>query len=245
MTAYAEKFLSSLKSTSAARFHASKRLAARDRKLTRLTAFTSAYVIALTVFPYFISLPKEVADNFNLITVAFSLVVLVSSLLQYSSGDVVIAEQHQRCALEIDEIQRSLRVKLPNLSQPELQEYCEWYDSVLQKYSVNHDDVDFMRYQLDRPEEYPWLNWWSKTKFSARLSFASHIYTFMLVVITCSLFWLILFYAYPSRITATSEHLAVCSGVKGDSNAQRVVVRTDTCRVVPEAEVIHLAAPDK
>jgi SMODS and SLOG-associating 2TM effector domain family 5 len=140
MTEYAEKFLGSLKSTSAARFHASQRLAARDRNLTRLAAFTSAYVIALTVVPYFMKLLQEMTDNFNLITVGFSIIVLVSSLLQYSSGDVVNAEQHQRCALEIDEIQRDLRVKMPNVTEEELQKFCHRYDLVLQKYSINHEE---------------------------------------------------------------------------------------------------------
>lgn len=200
MSAYAEKFLHSLKSTSAARFHASKRLSARDRKLTRLTAFTSAYVIALTIVPYFMKLPQEVTDNFNLITVAFSIVILVSSLFQYSSGDVVNAEQHQRCALEIDEIQRELRVKLPNVTESELLEFCRRYDAVLQKYSVNHDDVDFMKYQMDRPEDYPRLTRLAKIRIHTRLAGSRHVYSMMLAAITLCLFWLIVFYAYPLRM---------------------------------------------
>ena len=56
----ADKLLHGLKSTSASRFNAAKRLAAKDRALTRLTAFTSAYLIILTVLPYFMKLPQEV-----------------------------------------------------------------------------------------------------------------------------------------------------------------------------------------
>ena len=202
MTEYAQKFLGSLKSTSAARFHASQRLAARDRKLTRLTAFTSAYVIALTVVPYFMKLPKEIADNFSLITVAFSMIVLVSSLLQYSSGDVVNAEQHQRCALEIDEIQRDLRIKMPNVTEAELQGFCHRYDAVLQKYSINHEEVDFMKHQIDRPHEYPWLGRWEKFKFRIQIAYSKHIHTSMLTIISLCLMWLIFFYAYPARLIA-------------------------------------------
>jgi hypothetical protein len=201
MTEYAEKFLGSLKSTSAARFHASQRLAARDRKLTRVTAFTSAYVIALTILPYFIKLPQEVTDRLNLITVAFSIIILVSSLLQYSSGDVVNAEQHQRCALEIDEIQRALRIKMPNVSEADLQQFCERYNAVLQKYSINHDEVDFMKHQIDRPHEYPWLGFWKKVQFRANIAYSYHVHTFWLVMITLSVIWLIFFYAIPQRVS--------------------------------------------
>jgi SMODS and SLOG-associating 2TM effector domain family 5 len=200
MIDYADKFLNSLRSTSASRFHASKRLAARDRKLTRLTAFTSAYVIALTILPYFIKLPQQVTDNFNLITVAFSIVILVSSLFQYSSGDVVNAEQHQRCALEIDEIQRELRVKMSNISEAQLLEFCRRYDLVLQKYSINHDDVDFMKYQMDRPQDYTWLSRTAKLLILLRLAVTKHVYSLMLFLVTSCMIWLIFFYAYPSRL---------------------------------------------
>jgi hypothetical protein len=63
----AEKLLHSLKSTSASRFNAAKRLTAKDRALTRLTAFTSAYLIVLTALPYFMKLPQEVTDNLSLV----------------------------------------------------------------------------------------------------------------------------------------------------------------------------------
>jgi hypothetical protein len=202
MAEYVEKFLASLKSTSAARFHAAQRLADRDRKLTRLTAFTSAYVIALTIFPYFIKLPQDVIDNFNLLTVFFSIVVLVSSLLQYSSADVVNAEQHQRCALEIDEIQRDLRVKMPNVSEAELGGFCHRYNAVLQKYSINHEEVDFMKHQIDRPHDYPWLGWYEKLRFRFQIAYSKYISTGILAVISVGLAWLIVFYAYPARLVA-------------------------------------------
>src|SRR5882762_8550877 len=98
-----EHLLKSLKSTAGARFIAAARLEARDRRLTRVTAFTSTYVILLTIFPYFIKLPTPITDMFNLITVGLSVVILVSSLLQYSSGDILNAEQHHRSGLEINE----------------------------------------------------------------------------------------------------------------------------------------------
>ncbi|MBR0884729.1 hypothetical protein ACVMGC_010292 [Bradyrhizobium barranii subsp. barranii] len=202
MTEYSAKFLGSLKSTSAARFHASQRLAARDRKLTRLTAFTSAYVIALTILPYFMKLPQEVTDNLNLITVAFSIIILVSSLLQYSSGDVVNAEQHQRCALEIDEIQRDIRIKMPNVTEAELREFCKRYNQALQKYSINHDEVDFMKYQLDRPHEYPWLGFFEQIRFRLKIAYSYHVHTALLIAVTAFLAWLIFFYAYPARLVA-------------------------------------------
>lgn len=69
--------------------------------------------------------------------------MLVSSLLQYSSGDVVSAEQHHRAGLELSEIARELAIRLPIIEDTELLAMASRYSATLQKYSINHDDVDF------------------------------------------------------------------------------------------------------
>ena len=101
------------------------------------------------------------------------------------------AEQHQRCALEIDEIQRDLRVKMPDVTEGELQTFCHRYNAVLQKYSINHEEVDFMKHQIDRPHEYPWLGRWEKAKFRVQIVYSKYFSTLMLSIITLSLIWLI------------------------------------------------------
>ena len=83
----AERLIKAMKETAAARFIAASRLQEHDKRLTRLTAFTSAYIIALTILPYFVKMPTHITDLYNLITVALAVVILVASLLEYSSGD--------------------------------------------------------------------------------------------------------------------------------------------------------------
>jgi SMODS and SLOG-associating 2TM effector domain family 5 len=196
----AEKLLHTLKSTSASRFNAAKRLAAKDRALTRVTAFTSAYLIILTALPYFVKLPQEVSDNLNLLTVVFSIIVLVSSLLQYSSGDVVSAEQHHRAGLEMSEIARELAIKLPSIQDAELLLMTSRYNATLQKYSINHDDVDFARYQMENPEKYPWLTWSDRLSIQVRTFAVKHVFSAVLIIITVLLLGLVFWYAYPSRV---------------------------------------------
>lgn len=196
----AEKLLHSLKSTSGSRFNAAKRLAAKDRALTRVTAFTSGYLIILTAFPYFVKVPTEVADILNFVTIAFSIVILVSSLLQYSSGDVVSAEQHHRAGLEMSEIARELRIKLENLQVSDLTDLTNKYSATLQKYSINHDDVDFQRYQIENPEYYSWLTWRDRFRIWLSTFAVKHIHSAVLLLITLLLAALIFGYAYPARL---------------------------------------------
>jgi SMODS and SLOG-associating 2TM effector domain family 5 len=172
-----------------------------DRKLTRITALTSAYVIALTILPYFIKLPQDVTDKFNLFTVALSIVILVSSLLQYSKNEIVNAEQHHRSALEINEIYRDLLIIAERATEAELVEFSRRYNAILQKFSINHADIDYLRYQIERPEEYTWITRTQKIRIHLRLFFSQYLPTFVLLLITFLVALLIFGYAFPHRLT--------------------------------------------
>lgn len=138
-----------IKSTAGSRFAAAKRLEKRDRSLTSLTAFTSAYIIVLTVLPYILSTPQNLSDRVNLATVAMAVILLVSSLLQYSSGDIVNAEQYHRSALELNELRREVKALRSEITPQRFLEYSARYSRILEKYSVNHDDVDYLRFKLE------------------------------------------------------------------------------------------------
>ena len=195
-----ETLLTALKTTAGSRFIAATRLGARDRRLTRVTAFTSAYLILLTIFPYFFKLPAPVADILNLITVALSVVILVSSLLQYSSGDVVNAEQHHRSALEINEQRRLLALSPSDPPERELEKFVSGYNAILQKYSVNHEEIDYQKYQIERPNEFPWMTRQQRGWIALKVFFINHFATLVLAAITLFVAFLLCFYAYPNRI---------------------------------------------
>lgn len=195
-----QDLLRSFKITAGSRFNAGKRLDAHDRRLTILTAFTSSYVIILTVAPYIMPLSKSVGDLLNFLTVALSIIILISSLIQYSSGNTVKAEQYHRSALEINELRRELKLKAVTISEVEFLDISKRYNHVLQKYSINHDDVDFQRYQLERPQDFLWLKWWDRGWMHLRQFMAqNHPYASLLVV-TAVVGWVLIFYAYPSRV---------------------------------------------
>jgi hypothetical protein len=138
-------------------------------------------------------LPTQIADLYNLVTVGLSIVILVSSLLQYSNGDVVNAEQHHRSALEMNELRRLLKLKVETAKEKELEDFIDRYNTVLQKYSINHDDIDFLQYKLERPELYPWVDW--KQRFVIRLMLAwdKNLATIVLLCMTACFLGLILY----------------------------------------------------
>ena len=195
-----QKVLDDMKATSGSRFNAAKRLEANDRNLTWITAMTSTYVIALTVLPYFWKLPQRVADTLNLTTAVLSVIILVSALLHNSKRDAVNAEQHHRSALEIKEIHREMLARGSAIELDALLEFIKRYSAILQKYSVNHNDLDYKKFQTDRPEQFNYLGKFTRVRTLTALAIRDKIQMICLAAITLGCLWLVFFYALPSRI---------------------------------------------
>lgn len=146
--------LKEMKRTKGARFNASKRLEDRAAKRTANTAYASAAVVVLTLLPVFFPVPSVVASAINLTTIAFSIFILASSLLQSAHADPVKADQFQRCALEINSLRRDFR-SLENVDVNVLRDYSSRFDDILRRYNINHDEVDYEKYRLQHPDEFP------------------------------------------------------------------------------------------
>lgn len=189
--------LGAMKTTAGCRFIAAKRLEERERGLTRLTAFTSAYVVVLTVLPYFLAVSKPVADWLNLFTVGCGIVILIASLLQSSSGDIVNAEQHHRSALEINELRRELKVISDRIDAESLIRFAKEYNGILQKYSVNHDAIDYDRYRIQRSEDFPWLSRFDRFVIRIKLVFSKYLPSITLVAISTLVFGLLARFGWP------------------------------------------------
>ncbi len=184
--------LRTMKTTRGCRFNAAKRLEARERSLTRLTSFSSVYVVSMTVIPYFLIIDHDTNKILNLLTFVFGLIILVSSLLQNSNRDAVSAEQHHRCALEISEIVRDLSVESRDMNESKTLAYNEKYNRVLQKYSINHDEVDFSELKLNRPEEFSWITRSQWVLIRAHLIVVKQWINCVLLIITLLLAWVLL-----------------------------------------------------
>jgi hypothetical protein len=162
-----DELLSEMKVTKGCRFNASKRLERRDKRMITITAFASVYVILLTVLPLFFHVGEILGNAVTATVIVFSLIILASSLLQYSNNDPVRAEQHHRCGLEVNALRRALRAT-DNCSMTVIAEYSKRYDDIIQKYGLNHDDIDFDKYKIEHPLEYPKSDTVAGTKEAAK-----------------------------------------------------------------------------
>jgi hypothetical protein len=203
VTDAASELLRSLRYTSASRFNAAKRLEKKDTTITFLITLISIYIVTITLMPYFFRFPPEISGVLNFITVILSIAILVSSLLHRNDNDSIKSEQHHRCALEINELRRELVAHRDTLSLDRFTNFSRQYNAILQKYSVNHDDIDYLRVALERPEDFPWRGPVGRTLLRLRLIASGRLPHLVMLGITAAVVWVIFFYALPARLTAT------------------------------------------
>jgi len=150
------KLLDSMKTTVRSRFKAHRRLILSDQKLTQTIALSSCVVIIASFITYILKSPPIIADMINLLSACLSLVILIASLLQYSSQNATIAEQHHRSALEINGLLREHETN-NNITDLDYEKLCKDYEFVLHKYSVNHEEIDYHNVLIERRHENQWL----------------------------------------------------------------------------------------
>jgi hypothetical protein len=156
-TAAANRLYRSIRDTARSRFVAARRLSDRDFKIVRISSFASGFLIINSILPYFLDRAEEKSDVLNLASVGLALTILISTLLQFSRVDSVSAEQHHRSGLELNELSRQMDGFSPHISNQQYKRFADKYNAILQKYSINHDPIDYRAVITERAHENPWL----------------------------------------------------------------------------------------
>jgi hypothetical protein len=82
----------------------------------------------------------------------------------------------------------------------DLAEFRRRYDLVLQKYSLNHDSIDYLQYQIERPEDFPWLSGIPRAWIIIKLAMGKCWRPIALFVMTFAVLALVFLHAYPARM---------------------------------------------
>ena len=196
--------------TKGSRFNASKRLEGRERRMALLIALASALVIALTFMSTAYRLPPAVVSDLNVVTMVASVLILAVSLIQYSNNDAVNAEQHRRCGLEINELRGQLQSMQEPVSEDNLREFSRRYAHILDKYSVNHDLVDYDRYRLDHPASFK-LSLIEKLFIHARSMGQTQWPNVLMAIIVVAAIFLVFWHVIPARLAADTRSPAPAS----------------------------------
>ena len=140
--------------TSGSRFNAARRLSAVDRSFNLVLSLVSVAIIALTVVQYIYEISNDSNRLIALFTIAASVALLVLTNLNTGNQNMVLSEQLHRCALEVNEVSRRLDAALLENDESISSQCAREYSEILQKYSVNHEKVDYIEHKLHRRDEF-------------------------------------------------------------------------------------------
>lgn len=164
--------------TKGARFKASERCNRQSEKYTQVIAFVSAYLIILSVLG-FCKIPYCLKDNYNIfITIALSIIVLVSSQFLYASNYSVKSIEYHKCALEISELYNKLRIiKSDDNLITEVQTITNRYEHILCQYS-NHLPIDYDMFKTNKSKYFELRKKeciWIKTRYFLKCDFLYYL----------------------------------------------------------------------
>jgi hypothetical protein len=149
-----EKLVSDLKVTAGARFNAAARLWRREKSSNVLVSVYSAVLICVSIATFALPLGSTFIRYASFGGIVASILLLVMSMRNFAHQFGVEAEQMHRCALELNELKRRIQTQAPDIAASRLEDYADRYSTILQKWSVNHTQQDFLDYKYKHKWEF-------------------------------------------------------------------------------------------
>lgn len=144
--------------TKGSRFNAYWRIKSIDVLSIFTVSMLSFYVIVLSLVPTFFSQNLTILENqiCNFGSVVISIFIIVLSLIEFSSGRSIKAEEMHRSALEIATISAQLDL-IVNTSVADLEKATSLileYEKLVSSCSCNHNVIDYKRFIASHPSEF-------------------------------------------------------------------------------------------
>ncbi|MEP2736232.1 MAG: SLATT domain-containing protein [Erythrobacter sp.] len=146
-----------MKATAGSRFIASERLKSKDRLENLTVAFLSTTVIAASLIPILFELDKLYQTSVLLGVLVSSILILILILILsmriYAEKNSVEAEELKRSALEVSSLRRQALAS--NLEDNRTyKRLAQQYSDILDKFSINHLEKDYLAYKRKHPWEF-------------------------------------------------------------------------------------------
>lgn len=138
-----ERFLRHMRITYKARYAKHRRLLKVDTLQKIASIFISSYItVASTIILSNAIVPQNKIDSLNVILVALSIIALVLSITLGQTDNKNLAEQFHLCAREIQRLYEKIILLKDESSTFNFSDYQSEYNNILDKYPINHDEID-------------------------------------------------------------------------------------------------------
>ena len=179
-----EDFRRSVEITRDVQFQANLRLSRRQRASSYVVSLLSLYVIGLSLIPNIIRLEQYQNQILLACSVILSVFVIFTALIDGAQNFYHQGELLHQCARRIATINHKLKNIDIDANEKEAMEQLEGlqldYQRALDECPINHENVDFYREIIRKPNlfesEYPWPNWKiiHRTLYRFRAFFIGH-----------------------------------------------------------------------
>jgi hypothetical protein len=71
----------------------------------------------------------------------------------------------------------------PHMTSQQYNKFAEKYNAILQKYSINHDPIDYKAVIVERPHENPWMTKGTRFWYNVQLMVKGRIPDFVLALV--------------------------------------------------------------
>ncbi|UYO46585.1 SLATT domain-containing protein [Rhodopseudomonas palustris] len=136
--------------TKSARFNAHLRLRRKHNLSTWATSILAFYIFAASLIPLvYTSLASGGAERLiSVLTVIISVFLIIITLLEGSKRYDSEADRMLNCGLEISEIYNRFQALNKEKADERRTEFNNEYSAVMNRYGLNHEDVDFLKFKM-------------------------------------------------------------------------------------------------
>jgi len=144
--------------TKGARFNASRRLKKRNVVLTFITSFSSIHLLSISIIQLsnLIALNPNQSKWLGFVSIILSIIILVYGLIEGSKEHGINSERYHACGIELGKAYTKLRYSEDDYTSDVLNEY----NSILERYSLNHEPIDFDFFKTEHGNVFKssWIN---------------------------------------------------------------------------------------
>jgi hypothetical protein len=156
-----DRLLGKMWKTKSARFNAHRRLVRKNSLSTWATSILAVYIIIASLAP--LAYPGLAAGTtgklIQVLSVAISIFLIIIILLENSKNYLGEADRMLRCALAISEVYNRFQALTPAEANTKRAEFTDEYNKILEMHELNHNDIDFRKFELQNSRELRFGNW--------------------------------------------------------------------------------------
>lgn len=145
--------------TKGTRFNAGKRNSQHDKWSSIAIYLVSVYIILLNLSIFIIDVdsPLFTDANVNYTTICLSIIVLIISLVLNSRNYNLRSSKFHDCGRDITKVYDEvclLKANINTLSNQDIIDISEKYNTIIQKYDLNHSTLDYLMFRSQYPKNY-------------------------------------------------------------------------------------------